>query len=159
MNSIILKELLTNASRHKGEPLPAAIKIIVNYVKEMEDKDFHHTSDRCKTALKDEKAWSKWLRESNDELSKVIVEMNKDAVKSAKYIGELEARIDELEEESDKDVEIAEWNSYIIYSSGSVVLKNNTVYIWNPDQLRYKGVCCNQDPEEPNSIYWLRIAR
>jgi hemerythrin-like domain-containing protein len=101
MNSIILKELLTNASRHKGEPLPATIKIIVNYVKEMEDKDFHHASDKCKTALKDEKARSKWLKESNDELDYLVREMEKDTIKSAKYIRELEARIDELEEEND----------------------------------------------------------
>jgi hypothetical protein len=76
MNSIILKELLTNASRHKGEPLPAAIKIIVDYVKEMEaesEEDYRH-------GIK--------LAQGNS------IEM----LRKDKYIGELEARIDELKQ-------------------------------------------------------------
>ena len=45
MNSIILKELLTNASRHKGEPTTAAIKIIVDYVDKVElQKEFMDAS-------------------------------------------------------------------------------------------------------------------
>ena len=65
MNSIILKELLSNASRHKGEPLPAAIKIIVDYTKDLEVR---------------------------------ICNQKEQENKHLKYIGELEARIDELEE-------------------------------------------------------------
>ena len=73
MNSIILKELLTNASRHKGEPIPAAIKIIVDYVEKVEaQKDFYHT------------AADRW-RADHD--------------KQSKRIEELESRIDELEAE------------------------------------------------------------
>jgi len=38
MNSEILEEFLVTYSRAKGEPVPAAIKIIVSYVAGLEDQ-------------------------------------------------------------------------------------------------------------------------
>lgn len=88
MNSIILKELLTNASRHKGEPIPAAIKIMVDYVERVEKLEDFYLND------------NKRRKDAHD--------------KQSKYIGELEARIDELEDKAnlfmtkDKSENIAE---------------------------------------------------
>ena len=65
MNSITLKELLSNASRHKGEPIRAVIKLIVDYTKGLEVR---------------------------------VYSQKEQENKHLKYIGELEARIDELEE-------------------------------------------------------------
>ena len=69
MNSIILKELLTNASRHKGEPTTAAIKIIVDYVDKVErQRDFM------------EAGADRW-RADHDKQSKRIEELEAELIK------------------------------------------------------------------------------
>jgi len=86
MNSIILKELLTNASRHKGEPLPAAIKIIVDYVERLEGR-LLLTKGRREEQLK-------YIGELEDKLEVKELE----CIVGDRYVEELVARIDELEE-------------------------------------------------------------